>query len=212
MIAIGFLAGCGDSSGPSSKVTASVSDATGDTFGSGLQWDATGLTVTRDTGGVDVALDFTATTLSAAGGTVYPTTAIVEFDTDQDSTTGDPALVDFFRPNIGSTGMGVEFAITVDSLVNVVDVVHSASAGTVPPVFSGKRVSFRIPRAMLGGDDGFLNAAATVGNDTFPTDIVPNNGHLKVGGIGPVAPYMPTASMRRPNVQPVIPLPWKRTQ
>jgi hypothetical protein len=78
----------------------------------------------------------------------------------------------------------------------------------VRPTYNGASITARIPRGMLGGDDGFLNAAAIVGTVIEPTDIIPENGHLKVGGTGPVAPvsssaiYARRAAARRPWRRP----------
>jgi hypothetical protein len=82
--------------------------------------------------------------------------------------------------------------------------VGGGAVGTITPTYSGKRLSFRVPRSMLGGDDGFLNASATIGTGYEPNDIVPNTGHLKVGGTGPVAPYRPAV------VRAATPRGWSR--
>jgi len=37
-----------------------------------------------------------------------------------------------------------------------------------------------IPLSWLDGDDGYINTAAVVGNQTGPTDCVPNSGSLGV--------------------------------
>jgi hypothetical protein len=200
VLAIGaMLAACGkDSSGPSGKTTASAADPTGDTFGTGSpQWDITAFGLSRDSGGIDVSIDLTANVVSGSGGAANATVGYVEFDTDQDSTTGTGSVVDAFRPTAGSTGMGVDYYVDLfnfsGSSVSVYDASNNP-VGSITPTFSGKRISFRVPRSMLGGDDAFLNAAAIVGTFAEPTDIVPNNGHLKVGGTGPVAPYRPNVA------------------
>jgi transposase len=59
--------------------------------------------------------------------------------------------------------------------------------GQVKPIFSGKKVTVRIPRSMLRDDDGFLNAAAIVGTQGSPTDIAPNRGHLELSDGRPPA-------------------------
>src|SRR2546422_2174574 len=51
------------------------------------------------------------------------------------------------------------------------------STGSVRPRFQGRRITVRVPRALLGNDDGFLNAATVVGSESEPTDIAPENGH-----------------------------------
>jgi hypothetical protein len=197
VLAVGaFLVACGkDSSGPSGKTNASVNDPTGDTFGVGSpQWDITAFGVSRDSGGIDVSIDFTANPVSGSGGAANSTVGYVEFDTDQDSTTGTSAVTDGFG---GTTGMGVDYWVDLfnytGSAITVYDALNNPM-GTITPSFSGKRLSFRIPRSLFGGDDAFLNAAAIIGTIAEPTDIVPNTGHLKVGGTGPVAPYRPSAA------------------
>ncbi|HEY7685742.1 MAG TPA: hypothetical protein VH833_06490 [Gemmatimonadales bacterium] len=197
-----LLVACGgDSSGPGSTTTATANDPTADFFGAGVtQIDMTGMTITRDTGGIDVVLNFTATVLSPVSGNANALFGQVDFDVDQDTSTGLGSLVDVFRPDTGSTRMGVDFALDLftynaDSTVNILDTL-GAIRGQVRPVFSGSRVSVRIRRTLLGSDDGFVNAAVIIGTASEPTDITPNNGHLRVGGTGPVAPYRPGAPMR----------------
>lgn len=206
--------GCNDSSGPGGTITARVTDPVGDTYGvDSVQWDLTALTVVRDTGGITVVLDLSTNIVSPFAGDSNATYAFVDFDTDQDSTTGVSSIVDDNRPGVGSTGMGVDYWIdlanfnSIDSTVNVVSASLSIT-GTVRPTFNGASITARIPRSLLGGDDGFLNAAAIVGTVIEPTDIIPENGHLKVGGTGPVAPtsssaiYARRAAARRPWRKP----------
>jgi hypothetical protein len=45
----------------------------------------------------------------------------------------------------------------------------------------GNRITVRMRREFLNGDDGNLNAAATVGNRANPTDFIPQTGHLTLG-------------------------------
>ena len=193
-----FALSCSDSSGPSGTVSAFTNDPAGDQFGTdSVRPDLVKMTVTRDAGGIDVVLEFAANAISLLTDTIHGVGGLVDFDVDQDSTTGALAWTDLFG---GSTGMGEEYylqflAYQVDSTVSV----HDSSGtltGSVRPVFSGKRVSFRIPKAMLGNDDGFMNVAVVIGNNIGPTDLAPNTGHLKVGGTGAVAAYSPTAGLR----------------
>jgi hypothetical protein len=46
-----------------------------------------------------------------------------------------------------------------------------------------------------------MNVAVVMGNTTEPTDLAPNDGHLKVGGAGPVAPNRPGVSALRAGPQ-----------
>ena len=198
-----LLVACGgDSSGPGGTTTATANDPTGDFFGAGAtQLDMTSMTITRDTGGIDVALNFTAAVLSPVSGNANAVFGYVDFDVDQDTSTGLGSIVDVFRPDTGSTRLGVDFVLDLftynaDSTVNILDTL-GAIRGQVRPVFNGSRISVRIRRSLFGGDDGFVNAAVIIGTNAEPTDITPNNGHLRVGGTGPVAPYRPAASIRR---------------
>ena len=195
-----FALSCGDSSGPSGTVTASANDPSGDQFGSdSVQPDLVKLTVTRDTGGVDIALDLTVNAISLLTDTIHGVGGFIDLDTDQDSTTGAQTWTDLFRPT-GSTGMRDEFSIdfviyATDSTVLVLDASNNV-VGYVRPVFSGHRVSFRVPRSLLGNDDGFMNVAVTVGNNYEPTDIAPNSGHVKVGGAAAAASYNASATLQ----------------
>lgn len=179
------LASCGgDSLGPAAGAVRSVvTDPVGDTYGlDSVTWDLTDLSVSRDTSAVTVQLDFSRTLVSPTSGDSNAMIAFVEFDTDQDSTTGFTSTVDEFRPNIGSTGIGAEYQLSLvtyaaDGSVPLFNQV-GIEVGRVKPVFSGKRVTVRIPRALLGGDDGYLNAASIAGTLNSPSDIIPETGHL----------------------------------
>src|SRR2546422_7239844 len=108
----GALAGCGDSSGPGGNQSFRATDPSGDTFGSGtVQPDLTAFTIVHDTGGIDVMLDFTANVQSPVTGGTNVVVGFIDLDTDQDSTTGTTSAVDVFRPDGGSTGMGVEYYV-----------------------------------------------------------------------------------------------------
>jgi len=206
-LAVTLLISCGGSStGPgTSSLTVTSTDPSGDTYGFlAVQWDLTGLTITRDTGGIDFAIDFTTNVLSPASKDSDAVYGEIDFDTDQSATTGTTSYVDVFGP--GSSGMGVDYVVdlfdyTPDSLVPVLR--YNANDSTYStvysfrPTFSGKRISGRIPRSAFGNDDGNFNAAIVVGTLREPTDIAPNAGHLKVGGTGPVPPALKGIVARR---------------
>lgn len=177
----------GDPAGPGSgATTARVTDPTGDTYGTGaVRWDITAMAITRDADGITLMLDFSSNVISPTSGDTTAVIGYVGFDVDQDSATADLAsIVDQFRPaGSGSTGLGVDYELELvdydqDSTVTVTS--PTGITGRVKPVFSGKRVTVRIPRALLGNDDGFLNAAAIVGTSRSPNDVIPDNGHLTV--------------------------------
>jgi len=196
----------GSSTGPgSTSLTVKATDPSGDTYGSlAVQWDLTGLTITRDTGGITFAIDLTSNALSPVSGDSDAVYGEIDFDTDQNLATGTTSYVDVFGP--GSSGMGVDYVLdlfdyTLDSLVPVLR--YNANDSTystvysLRPTFSGKRISGRIPLSALGNDDGFLNAAIIVGTLREPTDIASNSGHLKVGGTGTAAMLARSGAMQR---------------
>ena len=180
-----LLSSCGDSTGPGAGPSAKVSDPSGDTYGSdSVKWDVTAMTISRDTSAVTVRLDFSSNPISPVSGDSNAMLGFVEFDTDQDSTTGFLTAVDQFRPAPGSTGMGAEYRLDLatyapDSTTLVLDTLGTPT-GSVRPVFHGKSVTIRIPLALLGGATA-LNAAAIVGTRASPSDIIPENGHLHLG-------------------------------
>lgn len=206
----GALSSCGgDSLGPAAgAVTARVADPVGDTYGvDSHRWDVTALAIARDSGGITVQLDFSRTVISPVGGDSNAMIASVEFDTDQDSFSGFTSTVDDFRPNFASTGIGGEFQLSLfsyaaDSSVPVFNA-FGGEVGRVKPLFRGKRVSIRIPRAILGGDDGFLNAAAIVGTLNSPSDIIPETGHLELDPPGAASiTWMPPLVPPSPDFAP----------
>ena len=165
--------------------TVTVNDPIGDTFGpAGVRWDLSAMTITRDDAGITVVLDFATAPISPVTGDTDAMVAFVDFDTDQDSTTGIQATADRFRQTPGSTGVGADYQLAMttynaDSMVKILD--HEGVAtGLVKPVFSGKRVTIRIPKAFLGNDDGYLNAVAIVGRSIRPSDVVPENGAVSL--------------------------------
>jgi plastocyanin len=194
--------------------SATVADAAGDTFGSeGVRWDATAMTVSRDTDAVTVVLEFARAVISPMSGDTTAVIGVVDLDLDQNAETGNQSVADEFRLDGGSTEMGSEALINLtafaaDSSVEVRNVLR-LPAGRVRPVFEGRRITVRVPRLLLGGDDGFVNATAIVGDRHRPTDIVPETGHLTLRGPTAaaavrVAPARAVA--RRPTTRGV---PWR---
>lgn len=182
------LLGCSDATTPPlPDATATLTDPVGDTFGTGTPpWDVTALSITPDTDGITVRLDFADDLISPTSGDSNAMIGIVDFDVDRNAATGIQAIVDSYRPGTGSAGMGTDYRLLLgrfdaDSTV-AVDNAHAMPTGRVKPVFATRSVTVRIPFALLGNSDGHLNAAAIVGNALNPTDIIPENGHLSVGG------------------------------
>lgn len=211
-IVAALLAACGgDASGPhggdpgpgdpgTGELTARITDPTGDAFGSGaVRWDLTTMTVTRDTAGVTVVLEFSDDVISPTSGDTNAMIGFVDLDTDQDASTGIVSIVDEFRLDPDSTGLRADFRLAlagyeIDSSVPVSSAA-GVETGRVKPVFGGRQVRVRLPKVLLGDDDGFLNAAAIVGTQARPNDIIPESGHLQVGGATPAASSRPRATV-----------------
>jgi hypothetical protein len=162
-----------------------VADPTGDTFGAAaVQWDVTEMRVERNADGIAARLELSRDVVSSPSGDPSALIAVLDFDLDQNSATGGVAVVDEFRQDGGATGLGVDAVVSLsdfatDGSVAVFDS-RGIETGRVTPVFEGRHVTVRIPRALLGNDDGYVNAAAIVGVIGRPTDIVPNVGRLSL--------------------------------
>ncbi len=165
--------------------TFSLADPVGDTFGSvDPQWDVTALTVTRTTDGVIVRLDFASDIAPPVRGDSSGLIGLVELDLDQNAATGHAAVVDVVRADHGSTGLGVDASLVFGPFFGDSTIVRDANdvaVGRAETSFAGHRVTIKVPRAMLGNDDGWVNAAAVVGHSHSATDFAPEAGHLTVG-------------------------------
>lgn len=173
----------GDPAAGAVPSTVSTTDPLGDTFGAtGVEWDLSALTVTRSPDGVIARLDFDNAVALPAEGDPDAMTGTLELDLDQNAATGHRAIVDGLRTDHGSTAMGVDAGVELgqvdaDSTMLVVDAAGRAT-GRAKAAFGGHRITIRIPAALIGGDDGYVNAAVSVGNRRGATDFAPQNGNL----------------------------------
>lgn len=209
LVVAAALGGCSnDAAGPATGESANVTDPAGDAFGTDtVRWDLTDMTIARDSGGITVLLEFSHNLISPTSGDPNAMVGFVDFDVDQDATTGTQTLVDAFRPTPGLTGMGMEFVLALtfyeaDSTVTMFG--PQGPIGQVKPVFDGRQVSIQIPSALLGNDDGFLNAAAIVGTFGSPSDIIPDRGHLRLGGANSGRVQSPRSGMAAGRVSPAV--------
>jgi hypothetical protein len=164
----------------------SIVDPVGDTFGlpGVTQWDVTALTITRDTDGVIVRLDFANDVALPIPGDPNALVGLVEFDLDQNRTTGKLGILDQLRTDGGSTGMGVDGGlnlsnISADSTLMVYDGGGNPT-GRAKVAIGGRRLTIHVPYATIGNDDGYLDASVIVGNGRSPTDLAPQNGRLSL--------------------------------
>ena len=70
--------------------------------------------------------------------------------------------------------------------MGVVDAQNNLTVGNAIIIFRSGTVSsaftVTVPLSLIGGDDGYVNAAAVIGNLTNPTDCVPNGVYLGMPG------------------------------
>ncbi len=127
---------------------------------------------------------------------------MLEFDTDQNPSTGGQPLTDQSRPPApaGSTGMGRDFYLVMSAIVTPTEYAvwqeGVGPTGTIMPLFDVDMILFEIPAALLGGDDLALNMATIVGTEPEPTDIAPNDGHLSTSVVPGLLMASPSGSMR----------------
>ena len=172
-----------NSLGTGYEQTASVVDGTGDTFGTGeTNWDLTALTIARDPAGITAMLDFSRDVVAPTSGDPSALVALVDLDLDQNASTGSVATADLYRQDGQTTALGVDARINLaapdeEGAVAVSDDV-GRETGRVTPSYAGHRITIRVPKSLLGNDDGFVSAAAIVGVVGSVTDFIPNVGHL----------------------------------
>ncbi len=167
--------------------TVSVTDPIGDTFGlsGGLQWDLTELTVTRETDGITVRLDFANDVSLPLVADPNALVGLVELDLDQNRATGKLGYVDQLRKDGGSTGLGVDAALNIsqiapDSTLLVYDMGGNPT-GKAKVTIGSRQLTIHVPSALIDNDDGYVDAAVIVGNQgRSPTDLAPQSGHLSL--------------------------------
>jgi hypothetical protein len=161
-------------------------DPVGDTFGlaGATQWDVSELTLTHETDGISVRLDFANDVYVPGPGDPNALVGLVELDLDQNVTTGKLGIVDQLRGDGARTGLGVDAGVNLttlgaDSTVVVYDMGGNMT-GRAKVEIGGRRIIIHIPSALLANDDGYVDAAVIVGNSKSPTDLAPSSGHLSL--------------------------------
>ncbi len=100
----------------------------------------------------------------------------VEFDTDENTTTGMSPATNAFG---GNAALGVDYVLdlfSADSTSVDLDRVSTGGSLRVSARFSGDSLVVRIPLSALGNDDGNFKFAMVFGTEDRPTDIAPNAG------------------------------------
>jgi hypothetical protein len=96
----------------------------------------------------------------------------VEFDIDDDASTGGPYLSTAFG---GSGNLGRDYVLSFwGSDVAILDL--SAHGSSVQARYDGSTVVARIPMSLLGNDDGNFSFVGLIGTIDRATDLFPNHG------------------------------------
>jgi hypothetical protein len=110
-------------------------------------------------------------------------TGFIEFDIDDNASTGVPSLSNNFG---ASAAVGGEYLLTFSGSTGTSFTLASqTSSSPVQASFSGSTVVVRVPMSLLGNDDGNFTIVGVIGTIDRPTDIFPNSGQTTVRrGIG----------------------------
>jgi len=110
-------------------------------------------------------------------------TGFIEFDIDDNASTGVPSLSNAFG---ASAAIGGEYLLSfLGSTGTTFTLASQSSSSPVAASFSGSTVVVRVPMSLLGNDDGNFTIAGVIGTIDRPTDIFPNSGQVTVRrGIG----------------------------
>lgn len=153
----------------------SVTDASGDAFGSGpVQHDITSVAGRGDAATFCLTVTFSEPVAAGDSGDPRALVGFVDFDTDADATTGSGAGNDVYCPS--PAGIGVENTLDLFS-VSGGSATMVPGGQTVPIAFTGTSFTAAIPLSAIGGDSDF-NFAMNVGVYAEPTDCAPGGGSV----------------------------------
>ena len=180
--------GSKDTSPPSSHHI-TIADQTGDTYGTGaVQHDITSFSAYYTAAELIVSITFAGTISPSDSGQPDAVVGFIDFDTDQNPTTGTISSVDVFSPY--TTGLGVDYFVNLNynSSTGDIPVFHTLTeVGRAPVSFTSDSFTVRIPLALIGGDDGIVDTATVLGTIPEPTDACPNGGYITSSPQAPTA-------------------------
>lgn len=187
------LAACDGDNGtePSLALRSSVSDPAGDEYSSGASEglvppDVTRLEAWVEADSLKIEIKFVSRVAPPEPGNPSSVYGYVDLDVDHDPATGMPSIVDAFRPDGGSTGLGVDYFVSMFSSPLVVDRSDGTIMGTVSAEYDENALRLSLPVSAIGSGDGYVKMAIVVGTEVEPTDIAPNNGSLTM--VSPTGP------------------------
>lgn len=159
-----------------------VPDPTGDAFfGFGIGpvlHDITSVDVEGDATTLCLTVSFDGPVDPADAGTGLELVGAIDFDTDEDATTGFPALADSFCPAPPGLGSDVRLDMfTVFGGGGLLIDLSTFSATLVPVTFDTTSFTAELPIFALGGDE-FFNFAMVLGTIPEPTDCAPDGAAI----------------------------------
>ena len=120
----------------------------------------------------------------------------LSLDTDQNRATGVPVPFGNGLQDIGAD-FEIQFFTLRSGIVSVYYTPTRGLIGTFPVTIGSNSLTFRVPLAALGDDEGSMDVAGVVGDITGPTDWYPDSGHGSVAGVGWVTVVPRPRSPRR---------------
>ena len=171
---------------PSAQFAFSFDDPPADTLGQAATTtkraiDARQFGGTVDPSDIVVVLSFMQPITPYSAKTAASVEGYVDLDMDENPKTGIPAYAD--EQQIGTTGLGADYYVDLndDGAGHVAFVnVATQQATPVQVTYSASSLTVRIPRELVGRDDGNFRAAAVVGTSERPTDLLPNTGYYGI--------------------------------
>jgi hypothetical protein len=163
-------------------LTEQVNDPVGDTFGSGpVQIDMTYFSAFYTATELIISVSFKDPVSLPDSGQPNAVIGYVDFDTDRNPATGAISHVDIFSPY--ASGLGVEYYASFDdysSVTHDTGIYDSGDnlVGRARVSFEAKSFTMKIPLALIGNSNGYLNTATVIGTLDEATDAAPNEGFI----------------------------------
>ena len=169
---------------------AAIADPVGDTFGSGpVEIDITSIDAVAAAGTLTFTLTFANTISPASAAAANSIFGFIDIDVDRNPSTGgggsnqatfgiapSPLLNDEFFLDLGSEA-------SHPGLVDVVNAVTFATAGTAPIAYLSNSLSMGVPYSLIGSSTGLVNYGVVVGTASEPTDEAVNGAGFATNAV-----------------------------
>ncbi|MGQ9478012.1 MAG: hypothetical protein ACUVRH_05950 [Candidatus Bipolaricaulia bacterium] len=172
-------------------LTAGLIDPLGDAFGP-KTYDIKSITTSRTSTTLTITLTFTTPTSIPSPGHLVGAEDLAGFitlDTDEDPATGISSANSFYCPSLPPSANGVDFFISLffrntAGNYDVYETTTFTDVGDATPTLVGKVLTLNIPLTALEGDDGRTYLNSVMGDDSNPTDCIPDEGAAVVTAKG----------------------------